>query len=727
MNRQIVNMRFFLLAVIAFMAASIVLIPEASAGKREDALNEQARRARLAAYVALTQSMSTDDTAFYAKLLATENVSRFQARTPGERQWSLFEQLTVVPKNVNSDLIPEFIQTLYENPEVPDYYYGTILSEISGPEQFALIQNWVKTNPSTVGAYSMMAFLKGYLAENADNPEAQEVFGDVIAGRSGEEIADEVLADIEPLRARFGIEPHIEQVRFRMLALRKDTAAIENYANSLARNYSTDPVLGPVLIEAFSSIGKEKEANRMRIKVFEENPSGQMAARLFGSLKSREDSLDLVGAIGRSIRRPDLDLDDKVSLIEGSAEVLTAGDPDSEEQADFVLSLADTVADAAREVAAEYSDDLEAVERLANPRNRSWLAYKGYPILIDYALGHPDSLDINEHIVTNLLNVVDSVSELGTVIQNLMEKAPDRMTYRLFYPVWLSNISRYEEAAQEYGKITRDDIRRAVLEEIDKHKAEDEDYEVPDSASVEEMTNSTWVVTNNYYSSTLAMLKRYGEAADVLLGVLDYSGNSDDERAQMLNNIAYFMCEADRDYEEALALADSSLVLARSTPTIDTRAWLLHKLGRDKEAYEQMSEIFNRPTFVGGITLNFDKLVDYKQFFAELNPVWNLIKKDLDVEDILPEDIEPDYRHIVLLIMGADMELQEDAVDEYIYHLYEIVKGLGDDYKAYSVAVWLEPLRPEDDKLAEEIKELRTRLGIREPVKKDKTENNENE
>lgn len=57
------------------------------------------------------------------------------------------------------------------------------------------------------------------------------------------------------------------------------------------------------------------------------------------------------------------------------------------------------------------------------------------------------------------------------------------------------------------------------------------------------------------------------------------------ENATVLNNYAYFLALEERDLDRALAMAEQATSLAENNPTyLDTRAWVLHKLGRTDEA-----------------------------------------------------------------------------------------------------------------------------------------------
>lgn len=63
------------------------------------------------------------------------------------------------------------------------------------------------------------------------------------------------------------------------------------------------------------------------------------------------------------------------------------------------------------------------------------------------------------------------------------------------------------------------------------------------------------------------------------------------ENSSVLNNYAYFLSLEERDLERALKMAEEATTLTANNPTyLDTRAWVLHKLGRNDEAKRIMRQ-----------------------------------------------------------------------------------------------------------------------------------------
>ncbi|MDE6396131.1 MAG: hypothetical protein K2K84_02545 [Muribaculaceae bacterium] len=424
-----------------------------------------------------------------------------------------------------------------------------------------------------------------------------------------------------------------------------------------------------------------------------------MIARLFKSLTTRADSTNLVGAIARSVRRPDLDIEDKIELVISAGNELMTGRPVDEEHSLFILSLADSIYTASAEVAAEFADDWDAIRGLANVDNGPWVQYSSRPLLLNYALSHPDSLQINSWIVTRILET-DSIAELGPIIENLTRREPDNVSYRMLYPVWLNNMGRHEEAAAEYSRFRIDDIRRAVRRSLELNgQAEIAEQ---DTATFEEMVGDVWFATKSYHSQTLFQLGRMKDAAEMLEGVLDYARDPND-RAMSLNNIAYYLGEDGRSLEHALALADSSLTIKRAVTTLDTRAWILHKLGRDKEAYDDMMQVLaDRPKYGANGEVNLTLIVDHEAMYDELKPVLEI----LEIKGESLEAIDSETLANLIYVLGHQVGIEKSSIHEYLLHLFHICLGLGDDYAAYSVGLWMKDLGIDDEEYETRMKQF---------------------
>ncbi|MDE6397168.1 MAG: hypothetical protein K2K84_07840, partial [Muribaculaceae bacterium] len=241
-------------AVIVAMAVSVVFNCVLAARKPAGDTDARARRARTAAYINASQSMGLDDSARYAKMLMSENIRR-TADDHEAAEWAIFDQLTLTnDRSVRSVMINVMADMLERHPVAPDRYYQAIVSDMRPRAQYETIRRWVVNNPGSTMANAMWAYVRAFVAENIADPEISDTFSDYIGGRTSVGIADEILASADSLRTRLGVNPAIEQVTFRMLSLKRDTAAIEKRASELIDSYSADPVIGPVLLDGYTAI-----------------------------------------------------------------------------------------------------------------------------------------------------------------------------------------------------------------------------------------------------------------------------------------------------------------------------------------------------------------------------------------------------------------------------------------------------------------------------------------
>ena len=78
----------------------------------------------------------------------------------------------------------------------------------------------------------------------------------------------------------------------------------------------------------------------------------------------------------------------------------------------------------------------------------------------------------------------------------------------------------------------------------------------------------------------------------------------------MLNNYAYFLSLEERDLERALEMTTRANTLERNNPTyLDTKAWVLYKLGRYAEAKKVMQQ---------ALSLNRGKSAEYPLHYGDI-------------------------------------------------------------------------------------------------------------
>ena len=160
--------------------------------------------------------------------------------------------------------------------------------------------------------------------------------------------------------------------------------------------------------------------------------------------------------------------------------------------------------------------------------------------------------------------------------------------------------------------------------------AEKKEYEkLYNLASVYSAENNRSLIGKVYYAIAAMELKRYEVADTELNKALILAGNNEELKVQVLtmigdlkyrmkdlensykyyeeafalaphdvlvlNNYAYFLAEGNRDLKKALKMAEEVMEKEGDNNTyIDTYAWVLYKLGKNREAYKTMMRIFEK-------------------------------------------------------------------------------------------------------------------------------------
>jgi tetratricopeptide (TPR) repeat protein len=158
--------------------------------------------------------------------------------------------------------------------------------------------------------------------------------------------------------------------------------------------------------------------------------------------------------------------------------------------------------------------------------------------------------------------------------------------------------------------------------------ADEKDYEkMFNLASGYSKDNNRSILGKFYYALSAMELKHYDIAGAELKKALILAGNNDEMKVQvlsmmgdlkyrmkdydgsyalyeealkispeeplLLNNYAYFLAEGGHDLKKALKMAEKVMTIEGDNPTyIDTYAWVLYKIGKNREAYREMRRIF---------------------------------------------------------------------------------------------------------------------------------------
>lgn len=158
----------------------------------------------------------------------------------------------------------------------------------------------------------------------------------------------------------------------------------------------------------------------------------------------------------------------------------------------------------------------------------------------------------------NYLNHTDSVRHYTALANKFF---PNNYGLLMTQGLFAATEKKYEEAMEFFGK---------ALQVTDDNEA----------------LSSAWEVIGNVEHERKDM-KRCYQAYDKALSY-------NPENHGVLNNYAYFMCLENRELERALAMVNRALEHSVSATYLDTKAWILYKLGRLVEAKKVMQQALSQ-------------------------------------------------------------------------------------------------------------------------------------
>ncbi len=261
--------------------------------------------------------------------------------------------------------------------------------------------------------------------------------------------------------------------------------------------------------------------------------------------------------------------------------------------------------------------------------------YKGITVFLDNVF-KSDLVEKERKIAVagKLLNdtayVTENTEGFGESLKILESEYPDDEEVLSIRPAMYETAGRKDEAIALYEDLLKTVKPGFFLSErLILLYAEKREYnKLFNLAAIYSRENNMSILGKVYYAIAAMELKKYDIADGELNKALILSGNNDALKVQVLsmlgdleyrmkdlnrsyayyeealkispddplilNNYAYFLAEGDRDLKRALKMAGTVMAKAGDNDTyIDTYAWVLHKLGRNKEAYRAMMKIFS--------------------------------------------------------------------------------------------------------------------------------------
>ncbi len=227
--------------------------------------------------------------------------------------------------------------------------------------------------------------------------------------------------------------------------------------------------------------------------------------------------------------------------------------------------------------------------------------------------------------------VKDNTVSLGESLIILEDKYPRDEEVMSLRASMYETAGKTDEAIARYEEIVKT-VKPAFYssENLVLLYAEKKEYEkLYNLAAAYSAENNRSILGKVYYALAAMELKHYDIADAELKKALILAGNNDELKVQILtmigdlryrmkdfensynyyeealmlaphenlvlNNYAYFLAEGNKDLSKALKMAEEVMKTDGENATyIDTYAWVLHKLGKNKKAYKEMLRIFEK-------------------------------------------------------------------------------------------------------------------------------------
>ncbi len=175
-------------------------------------------------------------------------------------------------------------------------------------------------------------------------------------------------------------------------------------------------------------------------------------------------------------------------------------------------------------------------------------------------------------------------------------------------------------------------------------------------------------MTHQYLSTILSNRKKFEASAKLLQQYLP----DREQRDPLANNqIAYMRALAGVDLEEALADVDKALESQQNESFLDTKAWVLHRLGRDEEALEVIDEAMKE---IESTWLSNSRL---EKFFTRMNELEQALGQKQDPVPKEQEQVQKQEGEGVDPSVATDPSVTTEQPQGDAQRSEEQVKGSG--------------------------------------------------
>ena len=415
--------------------------------------------------------------------------------------------------------------------------------------------------------------------------------------------ADNLLALADTMEQQNGYLLEVDEFRLNMLNVlgREDELAAAEKA--VWQRDSTDMQLLSVLMNLAYNRGESDKLSRLGLQQFKLQPDNKRIYAVYAALPNDSLRQQVMDAVLETASDTDGDASSRMELLHAAATVYYMVNDTAQVAGN--TNLPKRLSDAAREITLEDPTDLGMyIEAILLARTPDWGSKYGYKHWIDAFDALPDSLTTHLALTQEITSVMDKPdaefeSRLKKLIKLVEKERPDfALDSKIILGQYYVTSEQPAKALEVFKPITLDDVRMSekLHDEYEKthgskQKTDDEpDFEDPTDTS-DDRPFKRWIGLQSIISDCQMKLRKIDDAFATMNGIVAL----DPKNAEILNNLAYYMCLEGHDLNVALNLVNRSLdEKPDNFNAIDTRAWIYYNLGKTDEALTDMASLFSQ-------------------------------------------------------------------------------------------------------------------------------------
>ena len=488
------------------------------------------------------------------------------------------------------------------------------------------------------------------------------------------EFIDTVYSLADEIERRVGYHIIVDRTRAFLNMTTKDNDAMQKFVTSLENRDDPDTETLNILATTYEYLQDTTKSYEIVNRMFAAEPVPEILNRLISV--SLNDTLmqSTIDTAYRFISDTDNDSDDRLWMISQLTLGYLSGLEDVPMEEPNLILFNNTMG----EIIAEQPNEPIKYARsaLLDGNFPQWTNYYGYTHWIDMLHAVPDSTEQILGLTARageMLPANDLLNEAyeGLIARLQAEGNPDNITMEWAYLQYLYNSHQYSKVIELIEDMSFDkmmnaavDIERSYFDDIARGKAREPEMtqeELSDAIAEQKEPLGAfnplkkWIIMQNLLSQS------YSHLGDTLGAIIPLQRIALVEPAdpENLNNLAYYMGETGTDLPQALKLVNRSLHYnPDNAHALDTRAWILYKMGDYEAALADMRHILQ----MAGQNVLENVMMD------------NVQLPSYDIFELL--GMEDQYFTAVLAVYAC----YNTNTHVFLEHLIEIMSQFGDRY-----------------------------------------------